>query len=546
MASTEPMNAKKIFIDRRRFIGLLGAIAVAPLSHSLFGRAWASPAQELGPPHSFDFDWLKAKAQTLAGKPFAEPPVRSALLQSIDYDTFQKIRFRPEMNLLADGTSSYPIQLFHLGRYVQRPVNIYLVQDGTAREVIYSPSYFDFGGTGLGKKLPSDLGFAGFRLMGPNKGDNDWLVFLGASYFRSAGELQQYGLSARGIAVDTAVPGPEEFPRFTRFWLQPTGKKKDVVTVYALLEGNSLTGAYRFDCRRETGVIMDAEAVLFVRRNVERLGIAPLTSMFWFGENNRYLATDWRPEIHDSDGLAIWTGPGERIWRPLNNPNVPRTSAFADENPKGFGLLQRDRNFADYQDDGVFYDRRPSVWIEPLEPWGKGSVQLVELPTDDEIHDNIVAFWVPAEPVKAGARLSYRYRLHWLADEPYPMKQLARTISTRIGRGGIPGQPRPAGSRKFVIDFAGGPLETLKKQDKVVAEVTQSRGKISNVYALQVVGTKVWRAFFDLQAEGVDPLDLRCFLRLGDRTLTETWLYQYLPFRYSGDAPDKLAKISAP
>lgn len=540
------MNAKKFVIDRRRFIGLLGATALAPLGYGVFDRAWAAPAQALGPPQPFDFDWLKAKAQALAGKPFVEPPVRSALLQSINYDAYQAIRFRSDRNLLAGATSSYPIQLFHLGEYVQRPVTIYLVQDGKAREVIYSPGYFDYGDTGLGKKLPADLGFAGFRIMGSKEGDTDWLAFLGASYFRSDGELKQYGLSARGIAVDTAVPGPEEFPRFTRFWLQPTGKRKDVVTIHALLEGASLTGAYRFDCRRETGVIMDAEAVLFVRRDVERLGIAPLTSMFWFAENNRHIATDWRPEIHDSDGLALWTGRGERIWRPLNNPDVARTSAFADEDPKGFGLMQRDRNFADYQDDGVFYERRPSVWIEPLHPWGKGSIQLVELPTDDEIHDNIVAFWVPAEPVKAGDRLSYRYRLHWLADEPYPMKLMARVISTRIGRGGVPGQPRPEGRRKFVIDFAGGPLETLTKQHEVVAEVTQSRGKLSNVYALQVVGTKIWRAFFDLQAEGVDPVDLRCFLRLGDQPLTETWLYQYLPFRYPGDAPDKRAQINAP
>ncbi len=526
-------------IDRRRFIALIGATTLAPLSHSLVGRAWAATPQELGTPEPFDYDWLKATAQALAGKPFSEPPIRSTLLNSIDYDIHQKIRFRPDRNLWADGTSPYPIQLFHLGRYVQRPVKIYLVKDGTAREVLYSPAYFDYGGTGFDKKLPPGLGFAGFRLMGPREGDNDWLVFLGASYFRSAGELNQYGLSARGIAVDTAVPGPEEFPRFTRFWLEPAGKNRNVVRVYALLEGNSLTGAYRYDCRRDRGVIMEADAALFVRRDIERLGVAPLTSMFWFGENNRHLATDWRPEIHDSDGLAIWTGRGERIWRPLNNPEVPRASAFADENPKGFGLLQRDRDFADYQDDGVFYDRRPSLWIEPLAPWGKGSVQLVELPTDDEIHDNIVAFWVPAEPAKAGARLSYRYRLHWRADEPYPVQTLARTISTRIGRGGIPGQPRPEGSRKFVIDFAGGPLEGLIKQDKVTAEVTQSRGDISDIAAIQVVGTKVWRVFFDLQAEGVEPVDLRCFLRLGDQALTETWLYQYLPFRYPNEVANK-------
>jgi glucans biosynthesis protein len=255
--------------------------------------------------------------------------------------------------------------------------------------------------------------------------------------------------------------------------------------------------------------------------------------MFWFGENNRHLATDWRPEIHDTDGLAIWTGAGERIWRPLNNPPTVQTSSFEDSDPKGFGLLQRDRAFYHYEDDGVFYDRRPSVWVEPQGGWGRGAVQLVEIPTDDEIHDNIVAYWVPATPVTAGSRWSFAYRLHWLADEPYPPTAVARVRHTRLGRGGIPGQPRPAGARKFVIDFEGGPLEELKKLDPVKPVVNASRGRIDNAYALQIVGTRNWRAFFDLYAEGPELVDLRCFLRLGERTLTETWLYQYIPFEYA-------------
>jgi glucans biosynthesis protein len=253
--------------------------------------------------------------------------------------------------------------------------------------------------------------------------------------------------------------------------------------------------------------------------------------MFWYDEANRHQAKDWRPEIHDSDGLALWTGGGERIWRPLNDPPQVQTSVFVDQNPKGFGLLQRDRSFDNYLDDGVFYERRPSVWVEPLGDWGEGSVQLVEIPTDDEIHDNIVAYWVPKAPVEAGSDWAFKYRLHWLKDEPYP-SSLARVISTRLGRGGIPGQPRPKDKKKIVIDFVGGPLEELKKNDPVKLVVSSSGGIIDGEYVLQVVGTTGWRAFLDIAAEGNAPIDIRAYLRLEDKTLTETWLYQFIPFEF--------------
>jgi len=229
----------------------------------------------------------------------------------------------------------------------------------------------------------------------------------------------------------------------------------------------------------------------------------------------------------------MWTGAGERLWRPLNNPNSVMTNSFVDENPTGFGLLQRDRAFHNYEDDGVFYDRRPSVWIEPLSDWGKGAVQLVEIPTDDEIHDNIVMYWVPDQPVKAGSEWTFDYRLFWNALEPYPSESVAKVTHTRLGNGGVPGQPRPEGIKKFVIDFSGGPLEGLEKLDDVQPIVSTSAGEISNDYALQVVGTTNWRAFFDLKVDGNDPVNLRLYLQLGDKTLTETWLYQYHPFPYT-------------
>jgi glucans biosynthesis protein len=252
--------------------------------------------------------------------------------------------------------------------------------------------------------------------------------------------------------------------------------------------------------------------------------------MYWYSETMKAKAVDWRPEVHDSDGLALWTGGGERIWRPLNNPARTLVSAFSDENPRGFGLLQRDRAFDHYM-DGVYYERRPSLWVEPLGAWGKGAVQLIEIPTDDEIHDNIVVAWVPAEPARAGQRLSLSYRLHWLADEPY-RAPLARCRATRLGNGGQPGLPRPKGVRKFMVEFAGPTLEQLPFGVKPEAVLWASRGTFSYVFT-EAVPNDVpghWRAQFDLTVDGTDPVEMRLFLRNGTEILSETWLYQYHPF----------------
>ena len=490
------------------------------------------PGAPSGPPAPFSFDRLIDRARLLAAAPY-EPPVTSAgaILQTIDYDLHQKIKIRPERGLWTDGTGTFAVELFHPARFFQAPVSIHIVSEGVAHEVLYSPDYFDYGDTGLASKLPDDLGFAGLRVMAPNREESDWLVFLGAAYFRSSGALNQYGQSARGVAIDTGLSTPEEFPRFSEFYIEQAHGASDTIVIHTLLDGPSLSGAYRFTCTRGDGVVTEVDSALFVREDIERLGIAPLTSMFWFGEHNRHRAADWRPEIHDTDGLALWNGAGERLWRPLNNPPAASTNAFIDENPRGFGLQQRDRAFHNYEDDGVFYERRPSVWVEPMGPWGKGAVQLVELPTDDEIYDNIVAFWVPEKPAVAGSQWRFKYKLHWLEDEPYT-PDIGRVMHVRLGKGGIPGQPRPPGRRKIVIDFSGGLLEKLKKLDEVKPVIDTSRGTIDNDYALQVVGTHNWRAFFDIDVHGEEPVNIRCYLRLDGKTLTETCLFQYLPFSY--------------
>lgn len=519
--------------SRRQLVAGLGAVPLAVLAGRATPRARAAgPEGHLGASAPFDFERLRARAEELAARPHEPTPVdHPDLLESIDFDAYQQIQYKPAMTLWSEG-AAFPVRLFHLGRYFKQPVGIHVLEDGRARRILYSPDFFTFGTTDLDQKLPDDLGFAGFRVMDAGGVETDWLAFLGAAYFRSSGELDQYGLSARGIAIDTAMPWAEEFPRFTDFWLEPGAPGSNRIRIYALLDGPSIAGAYRFDCINDGGVVMDVQAELFARKEIARLGVAPMTSMFWYGEHNRHLSTDWRPEIHDSDGLAMWTGSGERIWRPLNNPPEVRTSSFADQGPKGFGLLQRDRAFPNYEDDGVFYHRRPTLWVEPLSDWGRGVVQLVEIPTNDEIHDNIVAYWLPEAPIEAGSAWSFGYRLHWLASEPYVSTTVGRVLHTRLGRGGVPGQPRPEGSRKFVIDFAGGPLDGMGKESEVEPVISTSRGRLDNSYVLPVVGTNRWRLVFDLYVDGVEPVELRCYLRTDERTLTETWLYQYNPFTY--------------
>lgn len=487
---------------------------------------------QLSEAQPFDFAILRKTARELAAKSYVAPKNPAAdIIAKIDFDVAQKIKFRAENALWGEGPGLYPVRLFHVDKFNPLPVQLNMLSGGMARRVLYSQQAFDYGDSEIGHKLPSDLGFSGFRVMdGPGK-ETDWLAFQGASYFRSSGEENQYGGSARGIAVNTTASSKEEFPRFVEFWLAEPERSQPAITVYALLDGPSLTGAYRFVATKKTGAIMDVEAELNFRSDIAQLGIAPLTSMYWYGENQRPNVPDWRPEIHDNDGLALWTGKGERIWRPLMNPPSVRTNSFIDENPKGFGLLQRDRDFANYQDDGAFYDKRPTMWVEPRGNWEAGAVQLVEIPTQDEIHDNIVAYWMPKRPIKAREQMSVAYRLYWQNDEPDPPTDVARVIATRIGRGGVPGHPAPddKDSWKFAIDYIGGPFADMKQRYDIKPTVTLSRGKVVNPYSIKVVGTKHWRAIFDVLAPGKEQIDLRCFLQLDGKALTETWLYQFFP-----------------
>ncbi|MFD2175791.1 glucan biosynthesis protein [Rhodobacter lacus] len=497
-------------------------------------------------PFSFSYDALVERARGMAQAPYA-PPFQPApeIVAQIDYQRKGELVFRTAKAPFSGqpGTGpqkGYPLEFFPLGKYATKRVQMFVVEAGRATEVPYSADFFDMPADNPARKLPHNAGFAGFRLQEWAEAEDwthqDWVAFQGASYFRAIGAAGQYGQSARGIVINAASNGkPEEFPDFTEFYIEqrPGASADDPVTVCALLDGPSVTGAYRFQLtrgqQRARGVGMEIEAQIFLREDVDRLGLMPLTSMFWFGEYGRDRLLDWRPEVHDSDGLEMWAGSGERIWRPLNNPDGTRISAFTDTDPKGFGLMQRDRDFDHYQ-DGVLYDRRPSVWVEPLTPLGKGEIQLMEIPTDDEINDNIGAFWVPEGPALKGAHYALHYRLHWQNLCPVPAENIAQTVETRIGRGGQPGLPRPENVYNFAVEFD---RPAVMRQipygvfPKVV--VSTSAGTISRTFAEPMPNGNIWRANFDLALLPGEIADLRMYLELAGRPLTETWLYQFSP-----------------
>ncbi len=527
--------------DRRQFLGLLASAAA---SAALPWQDAPAADLKLGPEESFSWESLMEKARGLAMQPY-QPSLQPDrdILGKIDWEAHGRISFKPEEALFAGGPGQYPIEFFHPGRFFQFSVRMYRLERATdpahpyspMREILYDRNLFDMPQDSPATRLGQQTHFAGFKMQESRlKGSrldwrqNDWAAFLGASYFRAIGDEYQYGLSARGIAVNVVEQGmQEEFPAFTHFYFEPAENHADTMIVYALLDGPSLTGAYRFALTRRTGVIMDVEANLFLRRDIARFGIAPATSMYWFSGKDKPFQQDWRPEVHDSDGLFLWTGSGEHIWRPLVNPQGIGVSAFSDDHPRGFGLMQRERRYGEYL-DAVHYERRPSLWIEPIGDWGKGAVQLVELHTEEEIYDNIVAMWVPEKKAEAGSSHRYRYRLYWQADAPIDMP-LARCVATHIGRGGEPAE-RPKGSHKFVVEFKGDLLAGLPQGARPEAVVTASGGRVSNVGTEpDPEGTKgLWRALFDLAEPASDEaVEIRLFLRHQNETLTETWLYQF-------------------
>jgi glucans biosynthesis protein len=517
---------------------MAGAAAILPAlmlarAHAQTAATTEAPGREVmrfGEPAPFDPKMVEGRARELAGSPYRPPGSDfPEILANLSYDEHRDIRFRNDHALWLERPVDAEVQFFHLGYGFRQPVHIFEVADGQQREILYSPELFDYGQNGFAPDFSEHLGFAGFRLHVPlNRPDylDELAVFLGASYFRALGRGQRYGLSARGIAVDTGLPSGEEFPIFREFWLERPKEGQERLVVHALLDGPSLAGAYHFLIRPGETTVMAVQCTIFPRRTIDLLGIAPLTSMYLFGSADRKGVDDFRPEVHDSEGLQIWTGKGDWIWRPLNNPEVLRLSLYRDDNPKGFGLLQRTRSFDAYEDLESRYELRPSLWVEPRGRWGQGSIRLLELPTEQETNDNVVVFWAPAQVIEGGKEYGFDYRLHWCMIPP-ERPDLGQVIETRTGAGGVPGRDYGNDRRKFVIDFAGGRLSGLPADGEVEAVLDVSRGEATPPIVQKNVVTSGFRLFFEYTPEDEGPVEFRAHLKHGDDVLTEVWSYQW-------------------
>ncbi|WP_106475725.1 glucan biosynthesis protein [Phytohalomonas tamaricis] len=523
-------------------------------SAPLFAAARDNSAIADGEAHHFDFDTLQQMARELAIKPYQSTVEQlPETLAKLTPQQYNAIGFDPDHSLWHDQPErKLDVQFFHVGMAFNQPVRMYSLDPKTqqAREIHFDPELFNYENADVDVSQlegKDNLGFAGFRAFkAPSLAERDILSFLGASYFRAVDETGQYGLSARGAAINTFADTPEEFPAFTRFWLQTPKPGDTTFTAYALLDSPSVAGAYRFVIHcEEARVVMDIDNHLYPRKAITQLGIAPMTSMFSCGTHQRRMCDTIHPQIHDSDRLSMWRGNGEWVCRPLNNPPRLQFNAFIDSNPKGFGLLQTDHDFSHYEDIVGFYHKRPSLWVEPKGKWGDGEIQLLEIPTTGETMDNIVCFWKPAQPIAVGQSLDFGYKLYWSAEPPEtPTPELARVRSTRSGMGGFtegwaPGEHYPeVWARRFAVDFVGGGIEKMPARNiPIEANISVARGEVRDVHILWVEPINGFRILFDWYPgddTSTDPIDMRLVLEGGGKTLSETWLYQYFP-----PAPEK-------
>lgn len=496
----------------------------------LCGCTLASPAFAADDRH---FSAVIERAQQLAEAPYQAPEESlPQVLRDIDYDTYRQIRFDPEHAYWQDE-SPFSLQLFHSGFIFQTPIALNIIENDSASPLPFSSDNYSYDGNAEKLKEQDLTGsdHAGFRLHYPlnsDEYDDEFAVFLGASYFRLVGRDQIYGLSTRGLAIDTASADGEEFPSFREFWLYKPDAEADQFELLALMDSPSVSAAYRFILTPGDNTQVDVEAELFAREDIAKLGVAPLTSMFTYGEASRERPDDFRPQVHDSDGLLMHTGSDEWIWRPLSNPAQVRTSAFIDASPHGFGLMQRERDFNRYLDTEAQYHRRPSQWVEPLSDWGPGHVELVEIPTPDETHDNIVAYWVADDTLDAGESRRLHYRTFTLNSQP-EKHTLGRAIRTRHGSAAGPGQTDSSASeqRQFIVDFQGGALTDIAADQPVELDISTHQGKalMPQVTPLSNGG---WRASFRLPDSGQSS-DVRLRLTLNGEPVSETWNYVWYP-----------------
>lgn len=519
---------RRQFLNAATALAAGSAFAATPAQAQSDAEAQASAnadATAEAVPTTFDFEEVAAIAAERASTIYTQPVAdQVGSFANLNYDQYRGIRFRRGADPLG-GHGRFAMDLLPPGSIFYEPINISIVNDGVPQKLVFDPHLLDFDPSqfpdGADLDTVGGMGWSGFRLRTvlnrPGLMD-EFLVFQGASYFRAVARGTLYGLSARGLAIKTGSPQGEEFPLFTDFWIHRPAETSDWVRIHAVLDSKSVTAAFQFDVNPGAVTMVRHRVAIFPRVELRETGIAPLTSMFWFSPASRRAVDDYRPAVHDSDGLQMHTGAGQALWRSLTAPSTLQISSFVDNNPAGFGLVQRNREFETYQDAEAMYHLRPSVWIQPEGDWGEGEVRLIEIPVQNEFNDNIVSYWLPKAPLARGTRHEFRYRMSF-APLPSNDVPLAKVRQVRSGR-----SINVETTRSFIVDFD----LSLFTDELPESRVTASAGNIVHAYLKPLPEQRVLRLAFEFAPGDATLADLQAVLVGKDGlALSETWLTRW-------------------
>lgn len=529
-------DARPALMDRRRLIGGAAAgAALALLPHRAGAQAAPPALPAAGSP--FSDATVPDLARALGNRPFAGQPANDVPdpLKNLSREAYEAIRIRPEALLWGGEAHGFAVEPLVRGFYYTDRVALFLVEDGVVRPVAYDRANYE-PGSGVGAApgavaLPeADPGFSGLRIRARfGERHQDFAVFQGACFYRLVGQGQEFGVDGRALMLRPADPRGEEFPRWRALFVERPKAPDGPLVIHALIDSDSLAAALRLELRPGETSNAAVAAILVTRKAIDHLGLGGMQAPFLFGPHDRRGADDARAAVYAAGGLQIRNGGGEAIWRPVRNPETLQISSFLDNGPQGFGLTQRDRSPATFEDDAHRWERSPSLWVEPGDPageglWGEGAVTLLEIPSDSEVNENVIAYWRPKAALPAGQEVRLTYRQNW-GGEP-PVGPLARVTGTRSGRGGA--NPR----RLFLVDFTGDVLFTPEGAVAPLDTVLiAGPGRI-------VEGATRWfahpetrtvRVAFELDPGSERACELRLALKTEGRQITETWLYRWTP-----------------
>ncbi len=499
-------------------LALVNASPLQAQEQTLFQQ---SLAVLLGDGRKFAAGNVLELARVLSKRPYQGPvsPLPE-VFANLDADGYAQIKALPSTFLWEKEGRGFTIEPLHRGFAFQAPTALFVIEDGLIRRIAYERDRFDFGKLNVPETLPN-LGFSGFRMFGDAKDGpmREVAIFQGATFYRSAARNQVIGATARGLIMKLGDQKGEEFPAFRAFWMEKPSPASDTIIIHALLDSESVTGAYRFTIKSGEVTIIDTEMTLIPRVPVDNYGIAGMTATYYFGPNSRRNIEDVRASAYEAGGLQIKNGNEEWVWRPLNNPQALQISVFVDPSPRGFGLLQRDRDFASFLDDEQAFEKRPTIWNEPIGEWSAGSVQLTEIPSDNDVNDNIVAYWRPKQPLVPDQEQSFVYRQFWCWQPP-ERPPLAIVCGTRIGKAS-------GKKRRFVVEFNDDRFKLLDELSAIKPVLSSSIGTLSRIKVTFYPERRLCRVSFDLDPGNDTMSELRLLLTRNDKPTSETWLYRW-------------------